>query len=382
MFVSDRIVPTHGGANVGGTLTMHGVSRSVMLRARLLLAPRTVGTTIGVAFSAQLSVSRKDFGIAGTNTFNPDYNPGHNMLSDSVEILLEIDAIREGYTDRRLGGGTPPGVADTVNRVLRARGMDAAIDTYRLLKANQAAAFRFTAGQLDVIGHQLAERGQVGDVVKILTYNAELFGDTPGVLESLGNAQLMANDAGRGAGDLPTGVGEVSQQHDRTGDGAPSGSEAMMASVCEDHSNAGLPVTQRMRLTALVCLVGLGVAPRVVYPQWPPTKVQNVKVLPPRHVIRSLVDTMAAFTRALGVRCTYCHVGSEASDLSAYDFVSDSLSSKRKAREMLRMVLAINHDYLAQLPGATRSADRRHVRDVSPRHYAASAVAAGASHRV
>ena len=195
VFVSNRVVPTRGGANVSGTLKMHGVSRSVTLPARLLLAPRAVGTTTAVAFSAQLTVSRKDFGIAGTNTFNPSYNPATNMLSDSVGILLEIDGIREGYAGRQLGGGTPPGVADTVNRVLRARGVDAAIDTYRSLKANQPAAFRFTAGQLDVIGHQLAERGQVGDAVKMLAYNAELFGDTPGVLESLGNAQLLANDA-------------------------------------------------------------------------------------------------------------------------------------------------------------------------------------------
>ena len=123
-----------------------------------------------------------------------------------------------------------------------------------------------------------------------------------------------------------------------------------MARVTRIPSNAGGPVMLTMRLTALACLVGFGVAPAVVYAQWPPTKIQNVKVLSPDISIRSLVDTMAGFTRALGVRCTYCHVGSEALDLSAYDFVSDSLPSKRKAREMLRMVLAINHDYLTQVP--------------------------------
>jgi len=84
--------------------------------------------------------------------------------------------------------------------------------------------------------------------------------------------------------------------------------------------------------------------------QWPPQRLQNVKVLPQDISIRALVDTMAGFTRALGVRCTYCHVGSENVPLDKYDFVSDSLATKRKAREMLRMVSAINSDHLAKLP--------------------------------
>ena len=90
-------------------------------------------------------------------------------------------------------------------------------------------------------------------------------------------------------------------------------------------------------------------APAVAAAQWPPERLKNVKVLSADISIRSLVDTMAGFTRALGVRCTYCHVGSESVPLDAYDFVSDSLPAKVKAREMLRMVLAINGQHLSQL---------------------------------
>ena len=91
-------------------------------------------------------------------------------------------------------------------------------------------------------------------------------------------------------------------------------------------------------------------ASRASLAQWPPQRLQNVKVLPEGISVRALVDTMAGFTRALGVRCTYCHVGSESVPLDKYDFVSDSLPAKRKAREMLRMVSAINGDHLAKLP--------------------------------
>src|SRR5689334_7637653 len=100
-----------------------------------------------------------------------------------------------------------------------------------------------------------------------------------------------------------------------------------------------------------VWAVMLVIASRVSFAQqWPPQRLQNVKVLPQDISIRALVDTMAGFTRALGVRCTYCHVGSENVTLDKYDFVSDSLAPKRKAREMLRMVSAINTDHLAKLP--------------------------------
>ena len=116
------------------------------------------------------------------------------MLSDSVAILLEVDAIRQSYSKRKLGTGTPPGVADTIDRVLRARGVDAALDTYRQLAAAQSPAFRFTAGQLDLVGRQLAERGQPKDAARILAFNAERYADTPGVLESLGEVRAMAND--------------------------------------------------------------------------------------------------------------------------------------------------------------------------------------------
>jgi polyisoprenoid-binding protein YceI len=200
-FVSERVVPRRGLAIVSGTLTMHGVSRAISFPAKMALAPYKVGTTVGVAFAAELRINRKDFGIAGTNKFNPDYNPLTNMLSDSVDILLEVDAIREGYADRRLAGGTPPGIADTVNRVLVARGIDAAVSTYRALHSSQPTMFDFTPYQLDLLGHQLAERGELANAVVVHRLNVEQYADSAGVLESLAESQALGND---GAGALTT----------------------------------------------------------------------------------------------------------------------------------------------------------------------------------
>jgi len=83
--------------------------------------------------------------------------------------------------------------------------------------------------------------------------------------------------------------------------------------------------------------------------QFPPTKLENLKVFPKEIAVRALIDTMQSFTRALGVRCTYCHVGEEGQPLSSFDFPSDKKPEKTKAREMLRMVGAINGEYLTKL---------------------------------
>ena len=53
---------------------------------------------------------------------------------------------------------------------------------------------------------------------------------------------------------------------------------------------------------------------------------------------------MFGFTRALGVRCSYCHKGEEGKPLSTYDFASDDNPNKNRAREMLRMLNDIEVD--------------------------------------
>src|SRR3954471_3280610 len=109
--------------------------------------------------------------------------------------------------------------------------------------------------------------------------------------------------------------------------------------------------TVMIRCIARTLIVCGMLAPAVAPAQWPPQKIENVKVLPANIALRPLVDTMAGFTRALGVRCTFCHVGTEGADLGTYDFISDSLATKRTAREMMRMVLAINQDYVSKIVG-------------------------------
>ncbi len=73
-----------------------------------------------------------------------------------------------------------------------------------------------------------------------------------------------------------------------------------------------------------------------------PEKGKNFQVFPRDFPPQKLAAVMKGFTRALGVRCTYCHVGEEGKPLGTYDFVSDDKPNKNRAREMYRMLGDIN----------------------------------------
>ena len=79
-------------------------------------------------------------------------------------------------------------------------------------------------------------------------------------------------------------------------------------------------------------------------------KPENLQVLPETMTMQQVRRVMFQFTGALGVRCSYCHVGEEGKPLSTYDFVSDDVEAKETTRSMMRMVSAINKDHIEQLP--------------------------------
>ena len=72
----------------------------------------------------------------------------------------------------------------------------------------------------------------------------------------------------------------------------------------------------------------------------PPYK--NLKVFPKDISGAQLISNMKGFAQALGVRCTYCHVGEEGKPMSTFDFASDAKDKKLTARAMLLMAHRIN----------------------------------------
>lgn len=70
---------------------------------------------------------------------------------------------------------------------------------------------------------------------------------------------------------------------------------------------------------------------------------QNLQVLPQNIARRTLNNTMQAFTAALGVNCSHCHVPG--------NFASDDNPRKNIARGMMRMTWALNNQTLPAIAG-------------------------------
>lgn len=87
---------------------------------------------------------------------------------------------------------------------------------------------------------------------------------------------------------------------------------------------------------------------------WPAT-MTNARVLPADIGSDRLRGTMVAFTAALGVRCSFCHVGGDEIPLAERDFASDANPKKEIARAMMRMTWQLNRDTLPAIAGITQT---------------------------
>lgn len=76
--------------------------------------------------------------------------------------------------------------------------------------------------------------------------------------------------------------------------------------------------------------------------KFPPDSLVNTQVIPHETEVIQVIGTMRNFSRALGVRCPYCHAGEEGKPLAEFDFPSDKKRTKLVARQMMRMVKEVN----------------------------------------
>jgi Photosynthetic reaction centre cytochrome C subunit len=118
---------------------------------------------------------------------------------------------------------------------------------------------------------------------------------------------------------------------------------------------------QSIGLSVLVCAVLVAVAVRAsVSAQTPPPQQgrggaapTNLQVLPKDMPQQQVVAIMRTFTQGLGVMCDHCHVGTQA------DRAKDDKPEKATARKMIKMMMAINDDFLKDVgtapePGKTK----------------------------
>jgi photosynthetic reaction center cytochrome c subunit len=113
------------------------------------------------------------------------------------------------------------------------------------------------------------------------------------------------------------------------------------------------PYVSACMVAAVVALPSVSLAQQPTTPgRFPPDKFVNLQVFPKDTKPDVLIQAMKNFTRALGVRCQYCHIGKEGQPLAEFDFVSDANPHKNIARGQIRMTGEINARLQKDMPGA------------------------------
>ena len=96
-----------------------------------------------------------------------------------------------------------------------------------------------------------------------------------------------------------------------------------------------------MKRLAVLAVAGLALAASTTLRAQIPEKITNLQVLPKTTTRAEILPVMKGFALNLGIRCEHCHVG-EGNDLSKFDFASDAKPAKAVARQMMKMVTALN----------------------------------------
>ncbi len=114
-------------------------------------------------------------------------------------------------------------------------------------------------------------------------------------------------------------------------------------------------MVSRLRIAGLAATrlaLILSLAARVAYAQ-APSEFTSLQYFPKTISRDELIGVMRGFCFSLNVRCQYCHAGKDGPNLKDMNFPSDEKETKRTARAMLRMVDAINQQYITKLGSQT-----------------------------
>lgn len=101
-----------------------------------------------------------------------------------------------------------------------------------------------------------------------------------------------------------------------------------------------LSLKHLLTIVVLSALVMGGIAAT----QAPAGKYKNLKILPQDISEKTMDSLMDAYSKALGVGCSFCHKQVESLP-DSLDYASDENSMKENAREMMRMTILINKTY-------------------------------------
>jgi polyisoprenoid-binding protein YceI len=141
-----------------------------------------------IAFDSHLKLNRRDFGMTGPKFWNEG-------IADTIDIDLRITAEIPNFD--LWGFPAAEGkksIGALVYETTQKQGLDVALKQYKEAKQNQADAFLFAPGQLNVVGYKLLQHGKVKEALEFFKLNVESYPDKALVYDSLGDAYLANGD--------------------------------------------------------------------------------------------------------------------------------------------------------------------------------------------
>ncbi|MGH7537271.1 MAG: YceI family protein [Gemmatimonadales bacterium] len=183
------------GFVVRGPLTLHGVTREVAIPLALVhgkMKDAWGNTRIGFAGSVRLN--RRDFGVF----WNQVVDLSRVALADSVDVELSIEAQNLNFD--RIGFGARPNtrsIGEAVLETITAKGADAGVARYGVLKRDSATAYSIGESQLNTLGYKLLQLGRTDDAIRVFALNVEAFPQSSNAYDSLGEAYLAKSDRRR-----------------------------------------------------------------------------------------------------------------------------------------------------------------------------------------
>jgi len=141
-----------------------------------------------IAFDSRLKLNRRDFGVTGPKFWNEG-------IADTIDIDLRITAEIPNFD--LWGFPAAEGkksIGALVYETTQKQGLDVALKQYKEAKQNQADAFLFAPGQLNVVGYKLLQHDKVKEALEFFKLNVESYPDKALVYNSLGDAYLANGD--------------------------------------------------------------------------------------------------------------------------------------------------------------------------------------------
>jgi tetratricopeptide (TPR) repeat protein len=116
-------------------------------------------------------------------------------LATAAGVVIVTAA--EWVPDFRKGFDFRTPVAITLSSTIERRGIDAAVQQYRALRATPPANYNFDEAELNSLGYRLLRGKRVPEAIRIFRLNAETYPKSSNAYDSLGDAYNNAGNKGQ-----------------------------------------------------------------------------------------------------------------------------------------------------------------------------------------